>query len=150
MILFEDELLEIADELEEAIDTAIDSISEQQNTYYPVTNSDDPLLFPKDDLPLLQIFPGLSKLPRLDEVDGFLISQDEPATEPDLSEAERIEVRVGEGRVAGYIVETSTGKQVARFPGLPYAEPPINRLRFKPPQQKRPWSGVWAGKQNVR
>ncbi len=47
------------------------------------------------------------------------------------------------------IVETKTGKLqgyisdgIQIFKGVPYAEPPIGELRFQPPLEKKPWSGI--------
>ncbi len=41
------------------------------------------------------------------------------------------------GKIQGYI---DNGIHV--FKGIPYTEPPIGDLRFKPPADKRPWNGV--------
>ena len=30
-------------------------------------------------------------------------------------------------------------KEISVFKGIPYAEPPINENRFRPPQKKKPW-----------
>ena len=38
-----------------------------------------------------------------------------------------------EGRIAG---------KMAQFLGIPYAQPPVGELRFKPPLPPKPWSGV--------
>jgi para-nitrobenzyl esterase len=47
------------------------------------------------------------------------------------------------------VVETRAGKvegaregELFVFRGIPYAEPPVGRLRFRPPQPSAPWSGV--------
>ncbi|XP_048380176.2 acetylcholinesterase isoform X1 [Stegostoma tigrinum] len=32
---------------------------------------------------------------------------------------------------------------LSAFLGIPYAEPPIGNLRFKKPEAKTPWSGIW-------
>ena len=47
------------------------------------------------------------------------------------------------------IVDTTQGKVrgtvedgCAVFRGIPYAEPPVGRLRFRPPERRRPWDGV--------
>jgi carboxylesterase type B len=31
---------------------------------------------------------------------------------------------------------------IAVFRGIPYAEPPVGKLRFRPPQRRQPWEGV--------
>jgi para-nitrobenzyl esterase len=49
-----------------------------------------------------------------------------------------LEVAIATGRVKGQV--DSHG--VARFLGIPYAEPPIGELRFRPTAPKAPWRGV--------
>ena len=46
-------------------------------------------------------------------------------------------VQTKEGPVQGFI---SNG--VAEFLGVPYAEPPVGNLRWKPPKNHAPWAGV--------
>lgn len=46
-------------------------------------------------------------------------------------------VKTGLGRLAG----VRDGK-VSRFFGVPFAQPPVGPLRFRPPQPPAPWSGV--------
>ncbi|ACK50264.1 Carboxylesterase type B [Methylocella silvestris BL2] len=46
-------------------------------------------------------------------------------------------VNTKEGPVKGVI-----GNGVAQFLGIPYAEPPIGDLRWRPPKKHAPWSGV--------
>ena len=41
------------------------------------------------------------------------------------------------GRVEGRV---ENGLHV--FRGIPFAEPPVGSLRFKPPRRARPWTGV--------
>jgi para-nitrobenzyl esterase len=47
------------------------------------------------------------------------------------------------------VVETTAGKirgtrdrGVEIFKGIPYAEPPLGELRFRPPRRPKPWSGI--------
>ncbi|KKN30997.1 hypothetical protein LCGC14_0828460 [marine sediment metagenome] len=46
-------------------------------------------------------------------------------------------INTSTGKIQGYI---SDGIQI--FKGIPFAEPPIGDLRFKPPVKKQPWEGV--------
>ncbi|KAH7932051.1 hypothetical protein HPB52_024950 [Rhipicephalus sanguineus] len=52
-----------------------------------------------------------------------------------------VERQTTEGRVHGRIVR-SLGRSVEEFRGIPYAEPPVGKLRFRPPQPKKPWEGT--------
>jgi carboxylesterase type B len=51
-----------------------------------------------------------------------------------------IKVRVTEGRLTGVIVDGYNVRYIA-FRGIPYAKPPIGKLRFKDPVPAEPWSG---------
>jgi len=52
------------------------------------------------------------------------------------------------GKVQGYragiekYISSFTSPGVIKFKGIPYAEPPINGLRFKPPIPRKPWKGT--------
>ncbi|MHA1507227.1 MAG: carboxylesterase/lipase family protein [Promethearchaeota archaeon] len=46
------------------------------------------------------------------------------------------------GRIQGYI-----DKDIKIFKGIPYAEPPINQLRFDPPREREPWNNVCVANQ---
>ncbi|MHA1278918.1 MAG: carboxylesterase/lipase family protein [Candidatus Helarchaeota archaeon] len=46
-------------------------------------------------------------------------------------------IKIQAGQIQGYL-----DKNIAIFKGVPYAEPPIGKLRFKPPVDKQPWTGV--------
>ena len=48
-------------------------------------------------------------------------------------------VRVESGLLAG---ARSADGTVCSFKGVPYAEPPVGPLRWKPPQPPQPWSGI--------
>nr|WEQ60881.1 esterase [Phaedon brassicae] len=52
-------------------------------------------------------------------------------------------VTIQDGMVMGKKVKT-IGKNttVYAFQGIPFAEPPLGKLRFEPPVPKRPWSGI--------
>ncbi|KAH7946349.1 hypothetical protein HPB49_023410 [Dermacentor silvarum] len=51
-------------------------------------------------------------------------------------------VSTSTGRLRGVLVPTTAGP-VRAFLGVPFAEPPIGSARFKKPQQKKPWNGVF-------
>lgn len=46
------------------------------------------------------------------------------------------------GLVRGFRLPTKKG-DVNAFLGIPFAEPPVGNLRFKKPQPKKPWDGVY-------
>jgi para-nitrobenzyl esterase len=39
-------------------------------------------------------------------------------------------------------VEGETVRGIELFRGLPYARPPVGKLRFRPPERPEPWEGV--------
>lgn len=43
----------------------------------------------------------------------------------------------------GSFVQAVTGKHVSQFLGVPFAEPPLGKLRFRRPVPKRPWRDQW-------
>ncbi|XP_069678469.1 carboxylic ester hydrolase-like isoform X2 [Periplaneta americana] len=53
-----------------------------------------------------------------------------------------IEVTLKDGRVRGDHMTSAKGKPFCAFLGIPFAQPPIGDLRFKPPQPVRPWKGI--------
>nr|XP_033201734.1 uncharacterized protein LOC117163514 isoform X2 [Bombus vancouverensis nearcticus] len=62
---------------------------------------------------------------------------------PDLPERTR-EVHVQQGRLRGIVVQPRTTydlQPVDVFRGVPYAEPPVESLRFSPPRSPEPWRG---------
>ncbi|XP_072111502.1 cholinesterase-like [Mobula birostris] len=58
------------------------------------------------------------------------------------SSEEELVVTTKQGKVKGMSVNVLSGS-VTAFLGIPYAEPPIDELRFKKPEPRRPWSGLW-------
>ncbi|KAH9371338.1 hypothetical protein HPB48_006530 [Haemaphysalis longicornis] len=51
-------------------------------------------------------------------------------------------VETKQGRVKGFIATSPHGKTVEIFYGIPYAEPPLGKLRFQQPVEKQPWADV--------
>jgi hypothetical protein len=47
-----------------------------------------------------------------------------------------------EGRIDGSVMVNRWGEVFFAFRQIPYAEPPIGRLRFKAPKPKRPWKNI--------
>ncbi|XP_069739001.1 acetylcholinesterase [Phaenicophaeus curvirostris] len=58
-----------------------------------------------------------------------------------LEEQEDLLVPTSSGPVRGVLVPAGSSRAAA-FLGIPYAEPPLGPLRFRPPQPPRPWDGV--------
>ncbi|XP_077500876.1 acetylcholinesterase-like [Amblyomma americanum] len=46
-----------------------------------------------------------------------------------------------EGKVRGRLVR-AIGRNVEEYRGIPFAEPPLGKLRFRPPVRKAPWEGT--------
>lgn len=61
-------------------------------------------------------------------------------TELAVPSSARFEVAVDGGILRGTLSERDPGVRV--FFGIPFAQPPIGELRWKPPQPIRPWQGV--------
>nr|XP_018911064.1 PREDICTED: esterase E4-like [Bemisia tabaci]XP_018911065.1 PREDICTED: esterase E4-like [Bemisia tabaci]XP_018911066.1 PREDICTED: esterase E4-like [Bemisia tabaci]XP_018911067.1 PREDICTED: esterase E4-like [Bemisia tabaci] len=52
-------------------------------------------------------------------------------------------VKIADGEIAGAEALSWNGRPFYAFQGIPYAAPPIGKLRFKEPQPVKPWIGVW-------
>ncbi|MBI1214497.1 MAG: carboxylesterase family protein [Alphaproteobacteria bacterium] len=63
----------------------------------------------------------------------------DPVTAPAAEAENRPVVSTAAGKLAG-LRDEKTG--LCRFWGIPYAEPPLGALRFKPTVKKEPWEGV--------
>ncbi|MGH0184986.1 UNVERIFIED_CONTAM: hypothetical protein FKN15_016515 [Acipenser sinensis] len=69
---------------------------------------------------------------------------------PSLSPAldSELSVTTRAGRVKGVRLPVpnsrgGSGGHVSAFLGIPFAEPPVGKLRFQPSHPKRPWPGTW-------
>ncbi|VVC41624.1 Carboxylesterase type B, conserved site,Carboxylesterase, type B,Alpha/Beta hydrolase fold [Cinara cedri] len=47
------------------------------------------------------------------------------------------------GVIKGRILKSRDGRPYHSYTGIPYAKPPIQRLRFMPPESAEPWNGTW-------
>ena len=62
------------------------------------------------------------------------------------------------GTIRGYVVETPNGSKVAKFLGIPYAQQPVGKLRFKPLQPlilplgtpETPFQALNVGKSSIQ
>lgn len=52
-------------------------------------------------------------------------------------------VNTTKGQVRGFVSESSLGKPVRVFYGIPYAQPPVGEKRFSLPEPKNSWTGVF-------
>ncbi|XP_050024745.1 acetylcholinesterase-like isoform X1 [Dermacentor andersoni] len=52
-----------------------------------------------------------------------------------------VERQTTEGTVRGKVIRV-LNKTVEEYLGIPFAEPPVGKLRFRPPLPKRPWKGT--------
>ncbi|XP_020282996.1 venom carboxylesterase-6-like isoform X1 [Pseudomyrmex gracilis] len=51
-------------------------------------------------------------------------------------------VTIQNGTLVGTIMRSRLGREFNAFRGIPYARPPVDKLRFKPPQPMVAWNGV--------
>lgn len=52
---------------------------------------------------------------------------------------ESLKVRIDDGKIIGRYMTTISGRDIRAFMGIPYAAPPVDKLRFKAPQKPIPW-----------
>ena len=55
-----------------------------------------------------------------------------------ISASETVSTNIKDGVIIGKKTEID-GKTVSEFLGIPYAKPPVDELRFLPPQKPEPW-----------
>nr|CAH60168.1 putative esterase [Tribolium freemani] len=51
-------------------------------------------------------------------------------------------VTTEQGKLLGKICTNINGEEFCSFQGIPYAQPPVEHLRFKAPQPPKPWTGI--------
>jgi carboxylesterase type B len=51
-------------------------------------------------------------------------------------------LNISDGSILGRYMTSETGKTIRAFIGIPFAEPPINDLRFRAPKKIEPWNGI--------
>jgi len=52
------------------------------------------------------------------------------------------EIKIEQGVLSGRYQKTWKGRTFSAFSGIPYAEPPVGDLRFKPPVPAKPWKNI--------
>ncbi|XP_069694913.1 venom carboxylesterase-6-like [Periplaneta americana] len=65
------------------------------------------------------------------------------ATKLTFLAAEGPVVHTQQGTIHGTYLVSSSGRQFAAFQGIPYAQPPVGKLRFKEPLAPHRWKGTW-------
>uniref|UniRef100_A0A915L120 Carboxylesterase type B domain-containing protein n=1 Tax=Romanomermis culicivorax TaxID=13658 RepID=A0A915L120_ROMCU len=55
---------------------------------------------------------------------------------------EKVVVELSNGKAEGHLVKNGDGSEGWVFLGIPYAEPPIGKLRFAEPKWKKSWKGI--------
>lgn len=56
-------------------------------------------------------------------------------------------VEIEDGKLEGTVIKTRKGLDVYAFMKIPFAEPPIGKLRFQPPIPNKKWNGILNAKQ---
>lgn len=59
-----------------------------------------------------------------------------------ITASDPLEIETVNGKVRGIILQSSTNKYVNAWYGIPFAKPPIGKLRFQRPVPCDPWNGV--------
>ena len=60
---------------------------------------------------------------------------------------EELVIKTSAGSLLGHMKLSAKGKNITEFVGIPYAKPPTENLRFKPPQASEPWTGIMNNSQ---
>jgi carboxylesterase type B len=57
----------------------------------------------------------------------------------DAFTSKSLKVRIDDGKIIGRFMRSTSGRPIRAFMGIPYAKPPVGKLRFKAPQPVEPW-----------
>ncbi|CAG9860252.1 unnamed protein product [Phyllotreta striolata] len=63
---------------------------------------------------------------------------------------ENLIVEVHSGKIQGHVLKSGNGKDYYAFQEIPYAAPPIGKLRFRLPQEPEKWPGVLPTTKNTK
>lgn len=55
------------------------------------------------------------------------------------------QITIEQGTLQGTYLTSRDGRAFLAFQGIPYAQPPTGKLRFKEPMPPQPWEGIWNG-----
>lgn len=58
-------------------------------------------------------------------------------------------VKIKNGTLLGLTLKTRKGREIAAFRGIPYALPPLEKLRFEPPKPAAAWNDVRSAKEDA-
>ncbi|CAO1442227.1 unnamed protein product, partial [Diamesa serratosioi] len=58
-------------------------------------------------------------------------------------------IQLDDGSILGRYLTSDSGRGIRGFMGIPFAEPPIGKLRFKAPLKKKPWKGTLIAQQDA-
>lgn len=63
--------------------------------------------------------------------------------------SEELKIQLDDGNILGRYLTSDSGRGIRGFMGIPFAEPPIGKLRFKAPLKKKPWKGTLIAQQDA-
>ena len=58
-------------------------------------------------------------------------------------------IKTSLGAIRGTVEKSINGSEFYSFKGIPFAEPPIGKLRFQKPLPKKPWDGIFEANQHT-
>lgn len=60
----------------------------------------------------------------------------------EITASDPLVIKTVNGKVRGIKLQSTTNKDVNAWYGIPFAKPPIGKLRFQRPVPAKPWNGV--------